>query len=187
MSTLHADFKIFGGLNLSKYNVSPDDNNMNWNYKLGFLTGIGLEKKLSHNLLLEFDFLYFKKGSKVKPSDPSDAKRKYNLNALSIPILLRFKFSDGTSPYVFGGMEISALMDHEIKDEGQEAIDIKDNTKSLDYGIAFGCGYEIELQEYLFFFVEARYHLGLRNIIAVPLEVESMKTSAILIVFGMRS
>lgn len=184
---LHADFKIMGGLNLSKYSVSPNKENMSWNYKLGFLAGIGLEKKLNYKLLIEFDFLYFQKGSKVESSDLHDSKWKYNLKAISIPVLLRFKFMDRTSPYIFGGLEIAALVDHEVIYEGQEAVDVKDKTKSLDYGLVFGCGYEIELQEFLYFFIEGRYHLGLKNIISVPLEVESMKTNALLIVIGMRS
>lgn len=187
VSTLHADFKIIGGLNLSKYSVLPKKENLNWNYKLGFLAGIGLEKKLSYKFLVEFDFLYFQKGSEVESADIADSKWKYNLKVVSIPILLRFKFMDRTSPYMFGGFEVAALVGHEVKYEGLEAIDVKDNTKSLDYGLVFGCGYEIELQEFLYFFVEGRYHLGLRNIISVPLEVESMKTNVILIVIGMRS
>ena len=186
-TSLHADFKIMGGLNLSRYSVSPEEGNLNWNYKLGFLAGIGLEKKLNYKLLLEFDFLYFQKGSNVDSPSLPDSKWKYNLKAISIPVLLRFKFMDRTSPYVFGGVEISALVDHEVIYEGQEAIDVKEKTKSLDYGLVFGCGYEIELQEFLYFFVEGRYHLGLKNIISTPLEVESMKTNAILIIIGMRS
>jgi len=184
---LHADFKIIGGLNLSKYSVSPNKENLSWNYKIGFLAGIGLEKKLNYKLLIEFDFLYFQKGSKGESSSLPDNKWTYNLKAISIPVLLRFKFMDRTSPYIFGGLEVAALVDHEVIYEGQEAVDVKDKTKSLDYGLVFGCGYEIELQEFLYFFIEGRYHLGLKNIISAPLEVESMKTNAFLIVIGMRS
>jgi len=187
VSAINADFKIMGGLNLSKYNVSPEEDSMTWSYKRGFLAGIGFEKNFIQNIVLEFDFLYFKKGSKVESADLPGFKLKYSLAAISIPVLLRFKFLDGTSPYVLGGVEFSSILSHEIKFEGEDEIDLKENTKSINFGLVFGCGYEIEIQDHLFFFIEARYHLGRTNLINNHVEEESMTPHAILIVVGMKS
>lgn len=187
VSNVYADFKIIGGLNLSKYNVLPKKENIDWDYKVGFLGGIGLERNFNQNLILEFDFLYFQKGSKIESKDPSEMRRKYNLKAFSIPVLLRFKFLDGSSPYILGGVEFSFIISHEVTYDRQEPIDLKENTKNIDYGMVFGLGYELEIQEYLFFFVEARYHLGQRNIINIPVEVDSIRNNSISIVVGMRS
>lgn len=187
VSALYADFKIMGGLNLSKYNVSPEEAGMNWNYKRGFLAGMGFEKKFIKNIDLEFDVLYFKKGSKVESADLPGFKLKYNLNVVSIPVLLKVKFLDGTSPYVLGGVEFSFILSHKIKFQAEEEVDIKENTKSIDYGLAFGSGFEIEIQEHLFFFIEARYHLGRTNIISNKIVEESMNTQTILIIIGMKS
>lgn len=188
-SGLFADFKIMGGLNLSKYNILWEDENTEWNYKMGFLVGIGLEKNLTHNVILEFDILFFKKGCSVEFSDFPDLKAKYDINAISIPFLLRIKnmFSYGSSPYFLGGIEISAILSHKVKFEKEMAMNIKNHTKSTDFGLVFGCGYEIEMQEQLYFFIEARYHLGIRNIMSNPSEEHGMKTNAILIMIGVRS
>lgn len=188
-STLYADFKLMGGLNLSKYNISPEEEYVHWNFKRGFSAGFGLEKNLTHNIILEFNFLFFQKGSKVEYADIPDLSTHYSLNVFSIPVLLRSKFLYGSSPYVVGGVELSSIISHKVKfeGEGEDAVDIKENTKNIDYGIVFGCGYEIEMQEHLYFFVEARCHLGLANIISNPVEKQSMKTNAILLLIGFRS
>lgn len=187
VSTLYADFKILGGINFSKYNIFPEENNVKWNYKSGFLAGIGLEKNFTFRTLLEFDILYFQKGSKVEFADFPGLKEIYNLNVVSIPILLRSKFFFDSSPYVLGGIEFSSILSHEAKFEGEDTVDIKKHSNSIDFGFVFGCGYEIKMQEYLYFFIEARYHLGIRNIISDPVGNQSMKTNAILMIIGVRS
>jgi len=187
VSAVNADFKIMGGFDLSKYRVLPEEANINWNYKRGFLAGIGFERTFYRNIFLEFDVLYFKKGSKIELVDLPNFKMKYNLNSLSIPILLRVKLLDGTAPYILGGIEFSSILSHTVKSEGKEEVDIKQSTKSIDYGFVFGCGFEIEIEEYLFFFIEARYHLGRANIINNPVEKDSINTQAILVLVGVKS
>lgn len=186
---LYADFKIMAGVNLSKFSFSPGEGDTKWSFSRGFLGGIGLEKKLSYSTLLEFDILFFQKGSSVKFTDLSDLKMRYRINTISIPVLLRRKIFSGSSPYVVGGIELSAILSHKAKfeGEGEEAVDLKKSTKALDFGFVVGGGYEIELQEYLYFFIEARYHLGLRNIINNPFDGHSMKTRALLVIIGIRS
>ena len=102
MTPLYGEFKIMGGGNLSKYYVSTEDETGTWNNKIGFLGGIGLERAFSTNFIFEFDFLFFQKGSRVKYSD---TEAKYSLNIVSIPVLLKNKFSYGSSPYILGGVE----------------------------------------------------------------------------------
>jgi len=184
MTPLYAEFKVMAGGNLSKYSVSTEEETGSWKHKMGFLGGIGLERAFSPNFILEFDFLFFQKGSKV---EYSDTKAKYSLNVVSIPVLLKNKFSYGSSPYVLGGVEFSSILSHKLKAETEEAEDVKEKTRSIDFGFVLGCGYEIELKEFLFFFVEARYHLGQRNIMSNIVEGQSMKTRAILVVIGVKS
>lgn len=45
-SSLYADFKIMGGINLSKYE-NIIGSNFQHSYKRGFLVGIGFEKKIN--------------------------------------------------------------------------------------------------------------------------------------------
>lgn len=184
-SPLHADFKIMGGINLSKYKNHPLDD-FQYSYKIGFLGGIGFEKKITQDLLLEFDLLYFQKGSKVESKDTPYLKSTYNLNVISFPVLLRYQLLYGTSPYILAGLELSSINSHEKKTEGQDAIDMKDVTDSSDFGYLFGCGYQIELEEDLFFFIEARYHFGDRNLARGGVKLRII-TNTILILVGLRS
>jgi len=187
VSTLYADFKIMGGVNLSRYIISPKEDGVKWGYEYGFSGGIGLEKKFNDRMLLEFNFLFFQKGSKVEFADFPDLEEKYRINAISIPVLLRRKLFYGSSPYALGGVEISSILAHKAKFEGEDAVDLKENTKRVDLSFVLGCGYELELEEYLYLFIEARYHRGFVNIMSNPVEGQSMKTSAILILIGIRS
>ena len=184
---LYADFKVMGGMCISKYDVSPESANIQWDYKTGFSGGIGLERNLNPYMFLELDILYFQKGSQLESSDFADSETKYLLNVISLPILFRNKFLYDSSPYVVGGVEFSSILSHEVIVKGEEPVDLKDNTRSFDFGLVFGCGFEIKIEDHLFFFVEGRYHLGFRNIMASPLEEETKKTRAILVLIGFRS
>lgn len=188
-SLLPGDFKIMGGADLSKYRTFWEPDNIQWKHRLGFFGGIGLEKKLSHNVLLEFDFMYFQKGSRFHEAGDPLKETKYRLNVLSVPILLRIRnrFAYGSSYFVVGGIELCSIFSHKADSGDLEPVDVKDQTSFLDYGLVFGGGYEIELQEDLFFFIESRYHIGLKNILIDPSESESWKTRAVLVMIGLRS
>jgi hypothetical protein len=186
-STLYADFKIMGGVNLSRYIISPKEDGVKWDYERGFLGGIGLEKSFSSYMLLEVNFLFFQKGSKVEFSNFPDLVKKYRINAFSVPVLLRGKFFYGSSPYAVGGVEFSSILAHKAKFDGEDAVDLKENTKRIDLGCVLGCGYELELEEHLYLFIEARYHHGLVNIMSHPVGDQSMKNSSVVILIGIRS
>jgi len=185
-SPLYADFKVMAGINLSKYN-NHELNDFQSSHKFGFLGGIGFEKKITQNLLLEFDLLYFQKGSKAESIDPPYFESKYDLDVTSIPILLRYQFLYGSSPYILAGFELSFINSHKKITEGQETIDIKGSTDSSDWGYLFGCGYQIELEEDLFLFIEARWHQGDRNISKDVVGLPIIHTNTILILVGVRS
>jgi len=187
-SSLCADFKIVGGINLSNYIYSPENENLTWNNKKGPVVGIGIEKSLFRPVILELDIFSLSKGSKNSSSNSPDLQFNYNLNVASLSGLIKTKVLHSTSPYFLGGIELSFLFSHKkiIKGEEEEEIDLSDKTKSFDYGLIFGGGFEIEIKERLYLFIEARYHLGQRNILISETE-ESMKTKAILIVVGAKS
>jgi opacity protein-like surface antigen len=185
VSGLHADFKIMGGMNLSKYRVLSETEGINWNNKLGFLAGIGLEKDFAPHTILEFDILYFVKGCQVEIRGNSPFK--YDLRVLSLPFMLKIKLLEETSPYVVGGIELSYILSHKIKLEKQAEVDLKENTRSFDYGFVVGFGFELKIEEHLFLFIEARYHQGKVNLISNPGAEESMFTRSILAVLGVKS
>lgn len=191
VSNLHGDaFKLMGGLNLTRYRVSPEEVSLDWKHKMAFWVGGGFEFDLNEKLCLELNLLLLQKGSKVEFADLSDLKAHYNLGVLSFPALISFKFKHNFPVYILGGGEFSFVLSHdfvkEIKGDVDE-LDLKEDTKSFDLGLVFGCGFELKVRRFQSFFIEARYNFGLVNVLNVSEEYESMKTNAILLSLGIKS
>lgn len=172
------EFKLIGGANLSKYNASglywilSDESSSEWKYKTGFLMGGGVEFSLIKKISIEIDALFFQKGSNIEHRDLIyHIKSKENLNVISIPILLRIKSFNGSSPYILGGCELSLILPHE------------ENTKNFDCGLVFGGGFEMKLSK-VSLFIEGRYHLGLIDI--QPGQPDYKKTRTVAIIFGFK-
>jgi opacity protein-like surface antigen len=177
VSATHAyGFKIMAGGHLAKYAVEPKVVGDEWKYKTGFLLGGGIELFSVPNISLDIDGFYFRKGSKFKSATE---ELDYTLDVISITPLVRVKFLPGPSPYVLGGGEFSYILTHKL-----DELDIKDNTKSFDYGLVFGAGYEMSMPGASLFF-EGRYHLGLNNIQKDPPDA-SLKTKELVVIVGIK-
>ena len=180
-SFLYGDFKVLGGLNLSNY--SGDENTI-WTYKMGFQGGLGIEIDITYRTLFEVDILFFQKGSRT---GPSIREERHVLNTMSVPVLLRSKFFHGTSPYVVGGIEFAGIVSNIMKQKEEEPVDLEGTLKRLDISAVFGGGFEMELKEQLFLFIEARCHLGQRNLLVLPNEGLVRKTISLVFFIGIRS
>ena len=179
ISTTHAyGFKFMAGGHLSKYAVEPEGAGIEWKNKMGFLVGGGIELFSVPHISLEIEGLYFRKGSKV---EIIGVEGDYTLDVISIPALIKVKIMPGPSPYILGGGEFSYILTHKLDD-----VDIKNETKSFDYGVIFGAGYEMSMPGASLFF-EGRYHLGLANILKDPLDPDaSLKTKALVVIVGIK-
>lgn len=178
VSTTHAyGFKFMAGGHLSKYAVEPEGAGVEWKNKMGFLVGGGIELFSVPYISLEIEGLYFRKGSKV---EVIGVEGDYTLDVISIPALIKVKIMPGPSPYILGGGEFSYILTHKFDD-----VDIKNTTKSIDYGVIFGAGYKMSMPGASLFF-EARYHLGVANILKDPAPGESIKTKALVVIVGIK-
>lgn len=180
-SSLYGDFKILGGLNLSNYSGNE---NIIWTYKMGFQGGLGIELDMTYRTLFEVDILFFKKGSRT---GPSIREERHVLNTMSIPVLLRSKLFHGTSPYVVGGVEFAAIISNIMNQKEEEPVDLEGTLNGLDISAVFGGGFEMELREGLFLFLEARCHLGQRNLLVLPNDGLIRKTISFMLFIGIRS
>ena len=186
-STLYGDFKILGGLNLSNY--SGNENTI-WNYKMGLQGGLGIELDLTYRTLFEVDILFFKKGSRTSPSIKEE---RHVLSTMSFPVLLKSKLFHGTSPYVLGGVEFAAIVSNIMNQKKEEPVDMEGVLKGYDISVVFGGGFEMEFKEELFLFIEARCHLGQRNLLVLPNDgLDSLdglirKTISFVLFIGIRS
>jgi hypothetical protein len=178
VSTTHAyGFKFMTGGHLAKYAVEPEGAGVEWKNKMGFLVGGGIELFSVPHMSLEIEGLYFRKGSKV---EIIGVEGDYTLDVISIPALIKVKILPGPSPYILGGGEFSYILTHKL-----DGVDIKNTTKSIDYGVIFGAGYEMSMPGASLFF-EGRYHLGVANILKDPAPGESLKTKALVVIVGIK-
>lgn len=191
--------KFMGGAGLSKYSVWPeefysndmgDEASYEIDYIKKFLVGCGLDFDLTKNISFEIDCLYFQKGAKVQEVyrnlEIYMVPEIYALNVASFPALFRIKFLPGLFPYVSAGGELSIILSHKRFYEGRmDEEDSKVTTKSFDYGLVFGAGFDIGLHP-LSFFMEGRFHLGLRNIIKGEENFTSLKTRSIVLMLGFK-
>jgi len=201
---------MLGG-NISKYEISPEvyygsvrGYEFEYTYEIsntkGFLFGCGIEFALTRNVSIEIDGLYFQKGSSIQklysPLESPlenlaiiDLLLSYNLEGISIPLLLKIKFLSGSSPYILGGGEFSFILSHEYQTiiEGRtvDRISIKEFTQSFDYGLVLGAGFEVKM-ETISFFIEGRYYPGLRNIIKGSIDWESAKITSVALILGFK-
>jgi len=209
------DVKLIGGLTSSNFSFSRDpgsdfgiDIDQYQKSKLGLIGGIGFV--IGSQLGVEIDVMYIQKGVRFEGSgsDPLFGETgvfevSANLDEISVPVLLRYKFLPGTSPYVLGGGEVAYIISSKAKYtvtdaatqetySGTEELDQSDNLNKLDYGLVFGAGVEFSSLS-VSFFVEGRYHLGLANLFKsdtdTPAQVEGddwVRTKALVATVGVK-
>lgn len=151
-----ADFKIIGGLSLSKSTEYMDlgvlpGASLRAQYRSGFAAGGGVEFSLTRNLALEVDALFIQKGTRMRLQENDDPPVYWmvRINELSIPVLAKVRLKPGTSPYILAG--------------GELAFVLTDAAKSVDYGLVGGIGFRKQLNK-IGMSLEARYHHGLHDL-----------------------
>ena len=131
--------------------------------KLGINGGAFLTYSFSPMVAIQPEVLYTMKGTK-ESVEGADDDFKYKFNYLSVPILLKVYIptEGNVRPAFFVGPEVSMLMSAKIS-YGDESMDIKDELKSIDFGIAFGGGVDVQMESMKLTF-DARYTLGMTDI-----------------------
>ncbi len=185
--SLFADFKIIAGFDLARYKTESLGNNLTWEHKFGLSGGIGFEENLSRRVIIEFDSLYIHRGSQAVSADDHSIY-KYCLNTISVPLLIKYKLFPHSSPYLLGGSEVFYPLSYKLKQPSNDSEeDLKDDINTINFGLITGCGFEIRLEEHLYFFLEIRYFYGITNIIKNPSGNESQKPEVWLFSIGLKS
>lgn len=138
--------------------------------KTGFHLGLISEILFSEKFAFQPEILYSSQGAKAEGSETFEGvtasyEAKINLDYVNIPLLAKYYVSPNFNIHV--GPQIGFL----VKSEGEaeytfmgesesETEDLKDVTKGMDFALAAGLGYKMDMG--LFF--DARYNLGLSNI-----------------------
>ena len=151
--------------------------------RMGPMGGIGFE--IGGQFSFEIDLMYMPKGVKFQGTYDATAQGGGNvtfdvdvaMNAVSVPVLIKIKLLRGTTPFLFGGGEVSYILNGKAKytvtsngetQKGEEDLLKKDANgetalNQIDYGAVFGAGFEMNLGG-LKFTIEGRYYMGLANL-----------------------
>jgi hypothetical protein len=158
------------------------------NYQVGLM----LEYKFSPKFAIAPEVVFAAQGGKATGDVYDDdfdglikAKGTFHTNYINVPLMLKFyatpNFSIDFGPQagfnVYSKMTASGKL---ANVEAKESIDLKDNTKTVDFGVALGGTYNLTENA----FVQARYTLGLTNVFDIPDSHE--KNGNIQIAFGMK-
>lgn len=173
------DVGVLGGLNLANLSVDPGigaDLKTRTGFGFGGVLGIGLGEMFS----LEFEPMFLQKGAKAEAGG-TDGKIKADY--LEVPVMLKVPFGQGNvKPYVMAGPQVGYLLSAKVEAGGQEQ-DIKDDVKSIDFGVAFGAGVGIPAGNNTVF-IEGRYALGLTDVNDDSNDPTEIKTKGIQIFAG---
>ena len=158
------------------------------NYQVGLM----LEYKFSPKFAIAPEVVFAAQGGKATGDVYDDdfdglikAKGTFHTNYINVPLMLKFyatpSFSIDFGPQagfnVYSKMTASGKL---ANIEAKESIDLKDNTKTVDFGVALGGTYNLTENA----FVQARYTLGLTNVFDIPDSHE--KNGNVQIAFGMK-
>ncbi len=148
----HVNVGIKGGLNV--YTIT-NDNDVEYDSKAGFNLGLLGHIHLAKQLALQPEIVYSAQGAKF---NTGNTETNINLNYINVPVLIQYMFDNGFR--LQAGPQLGFLVNAKSK-TGGVSVDIKDNLKTVDVGLAVGAGY---VHTPSGFGVDARYNLGLSNI-----------------------
>lgn len=152
-SAQKATIGIKGGLNI--YNIHTNSS-ADFTTKLGFNAGLLAHVHLLPHLALQPEVVFSRQG--VRGSG-TGAKFRNDLDYINVPVLVQVMFDNGFR--IEAGPQVGFLVSAKQKADNTPSRDIKNNFKSMDFGVSGGVSY---VHPSTGFGVDARYNLGLTNI-----------------------
>jgi opacity protein-like surface antigen len=123
----------------------------------GFLAGALLEAPITDLLGIQPELNFVQKGTK-----DATGTNTTKLNYIEIPVFVKAKWNfNGFKPFVGAGPSLGFLLS--VSDTAGSQ-NLKDKAKSIDFGLQFALGAAYAVTESLDVFVDARYNLGLTNV-----------------------
>jgi len=163
-------FGVKGGIN---YATLSGDDVVDASYKLGFAAGAVAAFDVMDMLVIQGEVLYSMKGAEYEGDISTD------LTYIEIPVLIKYTIPmEGMiAPNLFIGPSLGILLSAESND-----VDIKDATKTTDFGIVFGAGADFDLGTGKVT-VDARYNYGFSSIDDTAAELD-VKNGGISVMVG---
>ena len=171
-------FGIVGGLNLATWsegNLPAGETATPLENRTGFHGGLAASIPLGTSLFFQPQALFSMKGTRMSESVYTV---ELKLDYLEVPLFLGLRIpmqGSGIRPSVMAGPYIGIKMGCKLKTLGDglteevncDDPDLEADTKSTDFGLAFGAGVEVPMGSGLLS-LGARYTLGLSNLVDNP-------------------
>lgn len=183
-------FGIKGGLNFTNLTGDLSDSST----KVGFNVGGFAQFRLSNRIAIQPEVLYSGQGASYSETTSDATSNSYTtgtiyLDYILVPLMAKYYIADGFN-FEFGPQVGFIIASRQIGDDlittGDIKADypfnnnIKDHTKSIDFGLNFGAGYDFT--EHVS--IGLRYNLGLDNVIENKGSDYESKNSVISFSFG---
>jgi hypothetical protein len=182
--------KLMGGLSMGNLNISePISTEVKKTSKMDFMGGVGFES--GGRIAFELDLLYSPGGAVFKDAVDATSKERITISgtAVTAPIIVKIRFLPGTTPYILAGGEIGYILNQKVVVTNAAGVDtevdITDEINRLLYGVVFGGGIELQAGG-MNLLLEARYRLGLSNLIKDPEPGYSIEATALSFMLGVR-
>jgi hypothetical protein len=166
-------FGIRGGINIAKEVASISGTSISTDSNVGLLLGSYLTVMTSEKFGIQPELIYAKFGGSASANGQTGSD---SYNYLSLPVMLRYNASENIS--IQAGPQIGFLLSANSS-LGSQSIDVKDKMNGIDFGAAFGLGFDFGS-----FSAGARYYLGLSNVIKdVPIGIDIKQTNNAIQIF----
>jgi len=161
---------LMGGINSANIRVSGQDAaSIDWKSILG-IRGGGFVRIHFHDVVaIQGETFFSQMGSKYEEMIlGTNYKEELKLTYIEVPLLVKVVLPTQSSikPNIFSGSYVALNLDAKATTyiagvkEGEEDLE---DVRTLDYGLVFGAGLDIELGNLMLIF-DARYNLGLTKI-----------------------
>ena len=169
------------GFDLTNFWGSDVEHGMKPSYQAGLV----MEYKFNPNFAIAPEVVFASQGGKFKALDLNifglDVSKTvtYNTNYINIPVMFKYYVAHAFSIDFGPQLGINVYSKYSIEDV-DKAVDIKDNTKDVDFGLGLGGTYNLTENA----FVQARYTMGMTKVFDGDYNKE--KNGNIQIAFGMK-
>lgn len=174
------------GFNVAGLDIDPEPAK-DPDARTAVLVGANFEAQVGDLIYLQPEIFYTEKGAKFITTS-TGAVAEDTLKYIQIPILLKAKFDVGRPefmPYIFFGPNFGFLISATRDISGVES-DITTQIAALDFAADLGIGAEYGVAEGVALFANARYSLGLTNILETPAPGSSVRTMGIQGIGGLK-
>jgi len=151
---------------------------VNHGMQLNYQAGLMMEYKFSPKFAIAPEVVFAAQGGQYKLIEVGSTKIKhtYTTNYINVPVMLKYYVSPDFS--IDLGPQVGFNVYSKMKTGDLKPVDIKDGTKTVDFGVGLGGTYNLTDNA----FIQARYTMGMTN----AFDAGDAKNGNIQVAFGMK-